>query len=230
MNFKKDISFLKEILKNELFVSSDHHFGHLNIYEKFEPCRKELAPTLDGFEKKMVEFWNDGMKKNSTIIHLGDFCINKMNEKTTIENIIKNTQQLNGLKILVKGNHDIIDNSVYYAAGWNYVVDKPHILIKGKETIIPSSPLCGCIIMDIFDVRVMFSHFGLFSYDDRFENKYKQEFLFLEKLFTDYECNYNIHGHMHSNSEHSNFSYNACVEKNEFKPVSLKKIAKDKRG
>jgi calcineurin-like phosphoesterase family protein len=48
----------------------------------------------------MVRRWNERVKKEDIVIHLGDFSLGRSKETINIAN------RLNGNKILIKGNHD----------------------------------------------------------------------------------------------------------------------------
>ena len=74
-------------IDGNVYVISDTHFGHVKCYESFEPIRQKIARSFNEFENEMVNRWNAKIGKDDVVIHLGDFCINKMNEKKTIENI-----------------------------------------------------------------------------------------------------------------------------------------------
>jgi len=219
---QKKLKELKEKLK-DCYCISDTHFGHLKAFNSYEPIRKEYTKnlgleTLEDFEGIMIDNWNKVVGENSNILHLGDFCIDKRNPNKTIENIKNTTNLLNGYKILIKGNHDKLENSVYYDNGWDLVIDKPVILLDEINVLYNSPKLSHCIITKINDKVIMFSHFGIHQYDKNSKNKYKIPYEYLQKLYKKYNCDFNIHGHSHSSVNHSEVSYNSCVEMNEFTP------------
>lgn len=79
-----------------IFVISDLHFGHKNII-KYENRPFE---NVEEMNKELIKKWNKKVKENDTIYILGDFCWLKGEETNKI------LEQLNGKKILIKGNHD----------------------------------------------------------------------------------------------------------------------------
>ena len=79
-----------------IFVTSDLHFGHKNII-KYE---NRPFKDVEEMDKKLIENWNEVVSDTDITYVLGDFSWYK-GEKT---NEILN--QLNGKKILIKGNHD----------------------------------------------------------------------------------------------------------------------------
>jgi calcineurin-like phosphoesterase family protein len=80
------------------FFTSDLHFGHKNIM-KFNPHTRPYS-SLEDMDEKMIESWNKDVAPGSLVYILGDVSFYK--PKKTVE-ILNN---LNGSKILIKGNHD----------------------------------------------------------------------------------------------------------------------------
>ena len=216
-----ELKELKELITGDTKIVSDNHFGHNSAFEKFEPIRKTIAEDLSKFEKEMTHRWNKSVSTTDNLLHLGDFCINKMKEQKTLDNIENNTSSLNGNKILIKGNHDKTKNAVYLESGWNYVVDKPIILLDKMKVLDEEMDYIGCIITEIDGKRIMFSHFGIFSYDKRFEGKFENQFKYLKKLYYEYKCDLNIHGHSHGNFDRTKESMNVSVENINFTPISI---------
>ena len=85
--------------KNKLFFTADLHFYHSNIIEF---CDRPFA-NVEEMNQTLIDNWN-GVVKNSddTVIINGDFAFTG-----NIELIKGLLSQLNGEKILVKGNHCI---------------------------------------------------------------------------------------------------------------------------
>ena len=79
-----------------IYVTSDLHFGHKNII-KYE---NRPFKDIEEMDKKLIENWNKVISKTDKIYILGDFSWYK-GEKTN-----EILEQLNGIKILIKGNHD----------------------------------------------------------------------------------------------------------------------------
>lgn len=85
-----------------VFLVSDTHFGHAGV------CRflrddgvTKLRPWDNPVEmdEAMVELWNETVKPNDKVYHLGDVVINRK--------ALQILHRLNGDKVLIKGNHDI---------------------------------------------------------------------------------------------------------------------------
>lgn len=80
------------------FFTSDNHFFHKKILELCPNTRK--GSSLEELHELMIEKWNNTVKPNDTVEILGDFSFGKsQNTKAILE-------RLNGIKNLVKGNHD----------------------------------------------------------------------------------------------------------------------------
>ncbi len=83
-------------MTNRIFIISDTHFGHKRICE-YEPINRPFA-TIEEHDEELVYRWNNTVKKNDTIWHLGDVLFS--------ENSFDTLKRLNGIKKLVMGNHD----------------------------------------------------------------------------------------------------------------------------
>jgi calcineurin-like phosphoesterase family protein len=77
-----------------IFLIGDTHFFHGNIIKY---CNRPFY-SYQEMNEVMIEKWNQVVKENDIVIHLGDFAFrNKAKE-------IRN--KLNGTIILIRGNHD----------------------------------------------------------------------------------------------------------------------------
>jgi calcineurin-like phosphoesterase family protein len=85
-----------------VFLVSDTHFGHAGV------CRfmrndgvTKLRPwdNPEEMDEEMVKRWNETVRPNDKVYHLGDVVINKKSLNTM--------HRLNGDKVLIRGNHDI---------------------------------------------------------------------------------------------------------------------------
>lgn len=83
------------------FVTADTHFGHKNIVVFKNEDGSPLRPwdDVEQMNKDMMEAWNTTVGKDDLVYVLGDFCINRR--------YLPIAEDLNGRKILVKGNHDV---------------------------------------------------------------------------------------------------------------------------
>ena len=91
-----------------VYLVSDTHFGHAGV------CRflrndgvTKLRPwdNPEDMDEAMVKAWNERVRPNDKVYHLGDVVINRR-ALTTLS-------RLNGDKVLIRGNHDIFRDDEY---------------------------------------------------------------------------------------------------------------------
>jgi calcineurin-like phosphoesterase family protein len=85
-----------------VFLVSDTHFGHSGVCRFTESDGvTKIRPWTDPEEmnEDMVRMWNDTVRPNDKVYHLGDVVINRK--------YLPILDRLNGDKVLIKGNHDI---------------------------------------------------------------------------------------------------------------------------
>jgi len=72
------------------------HFNHTNVITY---CLRNFR-TVDEMNEALIKNWNDVVKEDDTVFHLGDFCFRG---EVRPEEWIK---KLNGRIVFIKGNHD----------------------------------------------------------------------------------------------------------------------------
>jgi len=84
-----------------VFLTSDTHFGHAGVCRFLTNTGEKLRPwdNPDDMDEDMVKRWNETVKPNDKVYHLGDVVINRK--------ALAIMHRLNGDKVLIKGNHDI---------------------------------------------------------------------------------------------------------------------------
>lgn len=91
-----------------VFLISDTHFGHFGVckFLRNDGVTK-LRPwdTPEEMDEFMIKSWNDVVRPNDKVYHLGDVVINRRHLHTLY--------RLNGDKVLIKGNHDIFKMEDY---------------------------------------------------------------------------------------------------------------------
>lgn len=95
-----------------VFLVSDTHFGHEKTCTVFK--REDGSPlrpfsSAEEMDEYMIKAWNDRVKPNDKVYHLGDVVINRK--------FLSVLGRLNGDKILIRGNHDIFkleDYTTYF--------------------------------------------------------------------------------------------------------------------
>ena len=91
-----------------VFLVSDTHFGHAGVCRFMrEDGVTKLRPWDDPAEMDefMVKAWNERVRPNDKVYHLGDVVINRRAMSTLA--------RLNGDKVLIRGNHDIFRDDEY---------------------------------------------------------------------------------------------------------------------
>lgn len=81
-----------------IFFTSDTHFGHKGILSD----KLEARPfaSVEQMDAALIDLWNQRVKKDDTIYHLGDFAFAKP------ARIVEILGQLHGRKYFITGNHD----------------------------------------------------------------------------------------------------------------------------
>lgn len=113
-----------------IYFISDTHFWHKNILQYEDRPFIDLSDMTD----KLIANWNSIVDQNDTVIHLGDFI---MGNKEMAKNILS---QLNGYKILVKGNHDCHSNQWFLDAGFDEVGRRYIINYDSKVILCTHNP------------------------------------------------------------------------------------------
>ena len=114
-------------MTNTFFIS-DTHFGHNNILT-FKKNGKLIRPGFeDGkhMDEYMIEKWNETVRPNDVVYHIGDFAMKKK--------FVRTAEKLNGKKKLIRGNHDI-EKAKYYL---KYFDDILGVKVFPKHNIVCS--------------------------------------------------------------------------------------------
>ena len=99
-----------------IFFIADTHFTEENII-KYE---NRPFPSVQDMNERLIENWNARIREEDMVYVLGDFGAS-LQEREILS-------QLNGIKYLVKGNHDTAENEYYRRAGFQEVYDHPILL------------------------------------------------------------------------------------------------------
>ena len=86
-----------------IWFTSDMHFNHTNIIKY---CERPFH-TIDKMNEVLIRNWNDRVKKEDIVYHLGDFCFYRGKEAAGSKTSVREWEsKLNGKVIHVLGNHD----------------------------------------------------------------------------------------------------------------------------
>ncbi len=127
-------------------------------------------------------------------------------------------KHLNGHIILFKENHDL-GASAYSELGIELIEG---ILVNKKR--IPALENINVVITEIKGLRIMFSNFPVkndIEEDERFRPITDKLF----EIFRGYNCDINVHGHIHSYIlGNAPFCRNVSVKTTGFKPVRIREM------
>ncbi|CAB4133557.1 COG4186 Predicted phosphoesterase or phosphohydrolase [uncultured Caudovirales phage] len=90
-----------------VFLVSDTHFGHAGVCRFLRDDGTKLRPwdNPEEMDEEMVKRWNETVRPNDKVYHLGDVVINRR--------ALSTLARLNGDKVLIRGNHDIFRDTEY---------------------------------------------------------------------------------------------------------------------
>ncbi len=106
------------------FFTSDTHFGHANIIRFCDRPFKDV----EQMNEIMIKNWNNVVRQDDTIFHLGDFCLGGAAEWTKV------LDRLNGKIHLILGNHDLKNIRQGFVSRFESV-HMQKVLMVGKQKI-----------------------------------------------------------------------------------------------
>lgn len=184
------------MIKNQnerLYFYSDPHYGHKNVIQF---CERPFLDT-DEMTERMIKLYNDTVPPDGICIWLGDcFFINATKAKVIMD-------QLNGTKILIRGNHDL-NTSQMYRMGFSYVADYAEMAIAGHTVSLKHYP---------FKPKVTFK--------DRIKllmGKKIRDLKYMERRPDD-KGQWLMHGHTHSKIKQKGKQIHVGVDAWGYKPV-----------
>ena len=132
------------------YIISDTHFFHKRIQE-FEPVRLKLGPDVDAMTWEIVKRWNEVVRPEDTVYHLGDVSFQLGPRWEEVKHVC---HSLNGYKILILGNHDRKDKPEgnreprldYTELGFGTVSWEP---IYFNEYVLSHEPILDTKILNI---------------------------------------------------------------------------------
>lgn len=86
------------------WLIGDTHFGHANILKFRRKDGTPLRPhsTIEEHDQALIDNWNSVVSPKDKVYHLGDVGFFNVTKFDLV------FSQLNGTKVLIKGNHDIL--------------------------------------------------------------------------------------------------------------------------
>jgi len=126
------------------FFTSDIHFGHKNII-RF--CDRPFK-TVSQMNSEIIQNWNDIVTDSDRVFVLGDvFLCSSEEAKEYIE-------QLNGYKILIKGNHDHNEKKMLWVGFDEFHKTYDYEMPDGRIALLEHRPLPDCMIDKRYDLML----------------------------------------------------------------------------
>lgn len=94
-----------------VFFTADTHFNHAKVIQ-FEPSLRPFK-TIEEHDEELIKRWNDRVRPKDIVWHLGDVWLGKHSDAFHFHSIM---HRLNGIKYLVRGNHDTLPLDLYHTA------------------------------------------------------------------------------------------------------------------
>jgi len=179
-----------------IWFTSDHHFSHKNII-KYED--RPFGNTWH-MNTEMTKRWNEVVKPEDTVYYLGDFTFGKREDVAIL------STALNGVKTLIRGNHDR-GSELFLKAGFVEVVDRKTIDIDGIPVLLCHYPYAPKPSEEDKDYHLKYM-----------ERRPKNEGGWL------------IHGHVHGHWKISGKMICVAVENWDYYPVNIETIKQIIKG
>lgn len=106
----------------KVFFTSDNHYFHDNIIKY---CQRPFSGSID-MNEEMVRRWNSHVSPEDIGIFVGDISAGLRKRTAELRELIHG---LNGVKILIRGNHDHQTDEWYIESG--FVGVYPHLNLGG---------------------------------------------------------------------------------------------------
>jgi calcineurin-like phosphoesterase family protein len=117
------------------FITSDLHFGHSNII-KFCPRTRGHFSDVNHMNSEMKRMWNEQVQPWDTVYIVGDVAFGR------VEKAVEHVNALNGIKILVVGNHDEkMLNEPMFRACFAEVHTRLKIVHNGHQIVMDHHPI-----------------------------------------------------------------------------------------
>ena len=120
----------------KIFFVSDTHFGTENI---IKCCRRPFS-SVEEMNVVMVDNWNSVVMPGDEVYHLGDLAF--FRKDNDLPSFLK---QLNGVKHLIKGNHDKYSRKLFRDSGFFDIIHTPlafHGFLLSHEPVEFGSHRC----------------------------------------------------------------------------------------
>ncbi len=202
---------------NNIFISSDLHLQHQRILE-ICPNRKVLGSTVEDHDLELIKRHNEKVTNEDLVIYVGDLIMGKKSE-----NVPKYLPMLNGIKILIPGNHDFLPSELTHnkeKLAWYENL----YLTNGISQLCYGCVSLSMITNDVKHNNIKLCHFPPASEKD-FNDYYDEKYKLLRPKIKDNEIL--LHGHSHSLNHRTNKNcYHIGIDTKEcnFYPFNLNEL------
>ena len=122
---------------------SDLHFGHRNVI-RF--CNRPFK-TVQEMNEEIVRKWNSHISDKDRVFVLGDVFLCDIDEAKRI------VSQLNGYKILIKGNHDRSKKTMLSVGFDEFHTTLDYEMRDGRKALLKHFPVPDCLLED-YDLMI----------------------------------------------------------------------------
>ena len=198
-------------MNRNTYFTSDWHIGHAAVI-KFS-CRPFV--DVDHQSRVLANNYNSTVGTNDICYFLGDMGL------CSGEDLKRVMKQLNGIKILILGNHDKKGRQFWFECGFSAVMYSSSLRVGGETVTMTHCPLYG-----VFRENTM----AMKGVDNNnLPNWHGEEKNFKKGFAIPSWGQFHLHGHIHSpNSGKSvkilDKQYDVGVDGNNYRPVSLSTI------
>ncbi len=114
-------------MSNNIFFTSDTHYGHANVIKYSERPYDDVTEM----NESMIRNWNSVVRPGDLVYHMGDFAF------TTPDEAIRIARRLNGQRYLVFGNHDKrLRKERDFLAQWIWAKDFAEIKVDDQKIVL----------------------------------------------------------------------------------------------
>lgn len=167
-----------------IYFTSDQHYWHARVIEY---CNRPFS-SIEEMNAGLIALHNRTVSPDDTTYMLGDFCFGNQHKMRTI------LSQLNGTKILIRGNHDRLKDHKLIELGFSAVSERSNF----DDMLLSHYPYRGA------------------EHDERDER-------FVERQYVD-EGSWLLHGHVHQHWKKKARMINVGVDVWNLRPASLAEI------
>lgn len=204
------IQLYNACMKRNIYFYGDPHFGHDNIIKY---CDRPFQNSQE-MDEALIKNYNQFVRKEDIVYFLGDLGLPGA---PRLQEIIS---RLNGIKILIMGNHDKYGITTYYDLGFVNVVESAIISVGQRQIRLNHYPQRT--------IRELCRIFLLYIKKMREKNRtFQQVFQRIKREWSKYQYStkgWNICGHVHNAWKINKKNINVGVDVWDFRPVLLKKV------